>query len=84
MRVMRCEHSLKAKRSSLRNPAAVRPWQHVLDPLGGYLLLSEQMLTAPRAELCDAWNFGPTAGTETTVGALAAEFTKHWPGARYA
>ena len=46
----------------VRNPAAVRPWQHVLEPLGGYLLLGARLAGAggPRAaDICDAWNFGP-------------------------
>ncbi len=42
----------------IRNPSAVRPWQHVLEPLSGYLLLGERLL-AGHAEAADAWNFGP-------------------------
>ena len=41
----------------IRNPAATRPWQHVLDPLCGYLLLAESLLDGPAH--ADAWNFGP-------------------------
>ena len=41
----------------IRNPDAVRPWQHVLNPLGGYLLLAERLWDSP--EHADAWNFGP-------------------------
>lgn len=43
----------------LRSPDSVRPWQHVLEPLSGYLWLGAQMLQDPRPDLCDAWNFGP-------------------------
>lgn len=43
----------------LRNPRAVRPWQHVLDALAGYLLLSQQMQSTLAPELATAWNFGP-------------------------
>ena len=46
----------------LRNPRAVRPWQHVLEPLGGYLLLAARLAgigTDARQTFCDAWNFGP-------------------------
>jgi CDP-glucose 4,6-dehydratase len=45
----------------LRNPAATRPWQHVLDPLWGYLVLAER-LHAEGGRVADAWNFGPVAG----------------------
>jgi CDP-glucose 4,6-dehydratase len=45
--------------ASIRCPAAVRPWQHVLEPLGGYLTLAEHLRTEGPA-LVDGWNFGPT------------------------
>lgn len=48
---------------AIRNPAAVRPWQHVLEPLSGYLLLAARLAAAERdarAALCGSWNFGPT------------------------
>lgn len=54
----------------LRNPSAVRPWQHVLDPLSGYLKLAEAL--AGGAEGADsAWNFGPDAGDDRAVGEVA-------------
>src|SRR5262249_14549115 len=43
----------------LRNPNAIRPWQHVLVPLHGYMLLASQMMLSDEAELCSGWNFGP-------------------------
>jgi CDP-glucose 4,6-dehydratase len=43
---------------NIRNPQAIRPWQHVLDPLNGYLLLGAKMFSQPK-EFCQAWNFGP-------------------------
>ncbi len=43
----------------VRNPDAVRPWQHVLNPLAGYLLLAQRLLT--EGDACEAWNFGPPA-----------------------
>jgi CDP-glucose 4,6-dehydratase len=43
----------------LRNPDAVRPWQHVLNPLSGYLLLAERLLASE--DVAEAWNFGPHA-----------------------
>ena len=54
----------------LRKPDAVRPWQHVLDVLWGYLLLAEALVVAPeRAQ--KAWNFGPNVGEEDSVRKLA-------------
>lgn len=50
----------------LRNPNAVRPWQHVLDPLGAYLDIAKKLATAPEG-IDEAWNIGPEAGEECTV-----------------
>lgn len=52
----------------VRRADAVRPWQHVLDPLAGYLRLAEALWTAP--ELADAYNFGPRTDEATSVGAV--------------
>jgi len=49
----------------LRNPGAVRPWQHVLEPLSGYLLLAAHMMNQPPEPYCGGWNFGPN--NESTV-----------------
>jgi CDP-glucose 4,6-dehydratase len=54
---------------ALRHPGAVRPWQHVLDPLSGYLLLAERLLAAPE-EAPAALNFGPDADGSCSVAAL--------------
>lgn len=52
--------AVEAGRSlGIRNPASIRPWQHVLDPLNGYLLLAANMLREP-AHYAEAWNFGPS------------------------
>ena len=65
----------------VRNPRATRPWQHVLEPLGGYLWLGARLIdTAPAAPLCSAFNFGPGNDSNRTVGQLVAEVLKHWPG----
>ena len=48
----------RSERIIIRNPHATRPWQHVLEPLGGYLLLGEKLLQY-RSEFVGAWNFGP-------------------------
>jgi len=55
----------------LRNPTAVRPWQHVLEPLSGYLLLARRAAEDPRA-FGEAWNFGPAAMQQITVAEMAA------------
>ena len=62
----------------VRNPHAVRPWQHVLEPLSGYLTLASAMLAADSAKWCDGWNFGPVFGGEFTVGELTGAFVKAW------
>jgi len=62
----------------VRNPQAIRPWQHVLEPLSGYLALAEKMVTAPSPKWCGAWNFGPEQESEKTVGELVDLFIKAW------
>jgi CDP-glucose 4,6-dehydratase len=64
----------------VRNPEAVRPWQHVLEPLSGYLTLAERMLTSRDAELCSGWNFGPSEAGTACVGQLVTEFCAAWDG----
>jgi len=53
----------------IRNPHAVRPWQHVLDPLCGYLMLAEKLCEDPRG-FSQAWNFGPEEAQPLPVSAL--------------
>jgi CDP-glucose 4,6-dehydratase len=60
---------------TLRHPDAVRPWQHVLDPLAGYLLLAERLSAAP--EFGAAWNFGPADAD--TVGQVVDHVRERWP-----
>jgi CDP-glucose 4,6-dehydratase len=50
----------------IRYPNAVRPWQHVLEPLAGYLILCEKMVEAPFS-YCESWNFGPDEDSTKTV-----------------
>ncbi len=64
-----------ARPARLRRPGATRPWQHVLEPLSGYLTLAEQ-LDPSRHD--SAWNFGPAADDELTVGALADRAAQLW------
>ena len=62
----------------VRNPAATRPWQHVLEPLGGYLALAERLTADP--SLSDAFNFGPQLEANRSVRELVEETLRHWPG----
>ncbi len=66
----------------VRNPQAIRPWQHVLEPLSGYLLLGEKLLSG-RKEYSGAWNFGPDENCVVTVGELVVELSKFWPQIKY-
>jgi CDP-glucose 4,6-dehydratase len=62
----------------VRNPAATRPWQHALNPLGGYLLLAERLLDS--GDSTGAWNFGPPDEDARTVGWLIGRLGEMWPG----
>lgn len=64
------------KTAQLRRPNSVRPWQHVLEPLAGYLLLSEHLCSnsAPNS----AWNFGPGEQDCLPAGRIADQLAKHW------
>ena len=63
----------------LRNPEATRPWQHVLEPLGGYLRLAEALLVDDEPP-CEAFNFGPTLASNCSVRELVETILQHWPG----
>ncbi len=83
-----CIRALQAGRPiPVRNPAYTRPWQHVLEPLGGYLLLGAKIEEARRsgnpAEItryAQAFNFGPEASANRSVRDLVEEILRHWPG----
>lgn len=61
----------------IRNPGAVRPWQHVLDALSGYLLLASRM-TRDGSSHAEAWNFGPATADAATVGEIADRVLAGW------
>ena len=61
---------------AVRNPASVRPWQHVLEPLSGYLHLAARLLVD--RELAGAFNFGPDPDSARTVGEVAERFVSAW------
>jgi CDP-glucose 4,6-dehydratase len=63
----------------LRNPASTRPWQHVLEPLSGYLELAARMLSEPDEPRWSAsWNFGPLVTDEATVAEVATALVDCW------
>lgn len=73
--------SLIAKRPiPVRNPDAVRPWQHVLEPLAGYLMLASRMLESDSPSYCTPWNFGPMPGDELSVRDFVGRFIDFWGG----
>ncbi len=71
--------TLAGGRLDVRNPGSIRPWQHVLNPLGGYLLLAQQLWAHP--QLVGGWNFGPDDDGTVSVGSLLEEIAVRWPGA---
>jgi CDP-glucose 4,6-dehydratase len=62
----------------LRRPEAVRPWQHVLEPLSGYLLLAERLAGADGAVFARAYNFGPAFSGNATVLDVATAVASLW------
>jgi len=66
----------------IRNPNATRPWQHVLEPLSGYLILAEQLFKNP-GEFSEAWNFGPYDLDVRPVDWILDQMTNLWPGASW-
>ena len=72
----------QGKEIVIRNPNAVRPWQHVLEPLSGYLLLGARLWTdGPR--YASAWNFGPADDEVYTVEEVVKEVIRLWGQGRY-
>lgn len=73
-----CIRALEAgKVIDIRSPKAVRPWEHVLEPLSGYMLLAQLMWANP-TEYCEGWNFGPEAEGVSTVWEVASEVIKNY------
>lgn len=62
----------------LRNPTATRPWQHVLEPLSGYLALAAHLLGDQGHDQADGWNFGPADESIVTVETLARALVAAW------
>jgi len=70
--------ALQEKRPVLiRNPHAIRPWQHVLEPLSGYLLLAERLYTTGQSD-AEGWNFGPRDEDARPVQWIVEHLCEHW------
>lgn len=67
---------------TIRSPQAIRPWQHVLEPLAGYLLLAEK-LYEEGAEYAEGWNFGPDDNDAKAVGWIVETLCRQTPDARW-
>ena len=66
-----CIRSLEAHQAiEIRSPKSVRPWEHVLEPLSGYMILAQKMWNHP-TEYCEGWNFGPEEESVSTVWEVA-------------
>jgi CDP-glucose 4,6-dehydratase len=61
----------------IRMPGAVRPWEHVLEPISGYLLLGQYLLEG-KSEFAEAWNFGPDVESNVTVGEVVKRASEIW------
>ena len=73
-----CIRALEAgKAIEIRSPKAIRPWQHVLEPLSGYLLLASKMWTEP-TKYCEGWNFGPRTESITHVWDVAQMIVENY------
>ena len=67
----------QGKKVSIRNPKATRPWQHVLEPLSGYLLIGQKLLEE-KQEFAQAWNFGPSDDGSITVEEVVKNVKRCW------
>lgn len=66
----------------IRNPKATRPWQHVLEPLSGYLVLAEKLYTEGQS-YAEGWNFGPQENDAKPVDEILNFMTNHWEGSSW-
>lgn len=71
---------LRGEKVRIRSPRAIRPWQHVLEPLCGYLMLAEALYTKG-PKYAEAWNFGPDAGDAKDVEWIVKRMFAAWPEA---
>lgn len=74
----------KNETAEIRNPYATRPWQHVLEPLSGYLELGAQLFLKKQQIIGHSFNFGPNADVIETVEILVSEMARKWEGKKWA
>lgn len=73
-----CIRAIEADRTiEIRSPKAIRPWQHVLEPLGGYMLLASKMWDEP-TKYCEGWNFGPRTESIANVWDVATKLISNY------
>ncbi len=63
---------------NIRNPHATRPWQHVLEPLSGYLVLAEKLSSEAGQQYAEGWNFGPRDEDARPVQWIVEQLTQQW------
>jgi CDP-glucose 4,6-dehydratase len=73
--------ALAGKTVRVRNPNSIRPWQHVLSPLSGYLVLAQALWQSQ--EYAEGWNFGPMEEDTRPVGWIVGRMAELWPGLRW-
>lgn len=66
----------------IRNPASTRPWQHVLEPLSGYLVLAQNLYKNPQ-DFAEGWNFGPYEDDAKPVDWILNHLVQNWSGAKW-
>lgn len=66
----------------IRNPHATRPWQHVLEPLSGYLMIGQRLFDG-KIDFAEGWNFGPSDTEMISVGEVVERIRKYWPKIQY-
>lgn len=67
----------KGEAIRIRNPKAIRPWEHVLEPLSGYLLLGQKIYEEP-SKYCEGWNFGPSLDSIVPVWEIGEKIIKYY------
>jgi len=72
-----CSAFVQGKKAEIRSPEAIRPWQHVLEPLAGYLLLAEKSYMQPQ-QYTGGWNFGPDFQDAKPVAWIADKLASIW------
>lgn len=73
-----CIRAIEGKKEiEIRSPQSIRPWQHVLEPLSGYLLLAQKMWENP-TKYCQAWNFGPNNELVSNVWSIASKIVEYY------